>query len=348
MFKGAKMKIMIIIALAIVVGILFVVNQPSSLIASNESVGADTNEPRGVMKSKGSNQGLSKLSVKDVNDKNKETFGSLPRSMDKSLKRLIVKSQLDNNGQLILNAKMQSALKQFYNAAGGTVNNDQKEYISQYIYSQISSDSADTLMNVIDLYFSYKIEEKVFLDKNTNLTRLEVLYGLNKLREETLGHEFSKGLFYERSAKTEYHLKTAQIKQNSNLSPAEKNIQSSELKKIALQNNIIKPYPVNQQLSQIKQEVSTLRSQGASEELVHQIRVNELGERDAQDLLEQEAYMAEWIKRYEHYQSERQFILDSGLDEVEKSKQLELVLHLHYQKNEISSIRAHDIQQDSL
>ena len=339
------MKIMVIIALAIVVGILLVVNQPSSLIASNESVGTDINEPSGVMKSKGSNQGLSKLSVKDANDQNKETFGSLPRSMDKSLKRLIAKSQLDNNGQLILNAKMQTALKQFYNAAGGTINNDQKDYISQYTYSQISSDAADTLVSVIDLYFLYKVKEKAFLETSSHLTRLEVLYGMNTIREESLGYEYSNALFFERSAKTEYHLKIAQIQQDTRLSEEEKNIRLSELKKIALQNNIIKPYPVNQKLSQLKKEISTLRSQGASEELVHQARVNSLGERDAQDLFEQEIYMENWHKRYESYHSERQIILDSGLDAIEKTKQLESLLKLHFQDNEIASIRAHNLQQ---
>lgn len=345
MFKGSIMNFGTIIILVVLAGVFFVANQPPSLIDSNDNVGASIQKPTGEMKSEDSNLNLPKLRVKDEINMVNESFNILPKSMEKALKRLVAKSQLDDNGQLILNAKMQSALKQFHITSDGPINKDQKEYISKYVYSLLSSDAAYTLVNVIDLYFVYKTEEKLFMEKNTHLTRLEVLYGLNIIREESLGYEYSKGLFLERSAKTEYHLKIAQIQQNSYLSAAEKNAQLSQLKTIALQKNIINPYPVNQQLSQLKKEVSTLRSQGVSEEVVHQTRVNSLGERDAQDLLEQEAYMVKWNKRYERYYSERQLILDSGLDEVEKNKQLESILNLHYQENEVASIRAYNKQQ---
>ena len=337
-FKGG------VFGLAVLGAIFLVMNHSPKVIDSNGQLVMDTDQAP-IEASFNNLDVTAEVAIdKPPNKQEIEQINGLSKAMKKSLKRLVRKVKLDDAGQLIVNGKIQTALRNFFDASQQSLSSLQRQNIASYLYLNVNSDAAEALINLIDLYFPYKIAEKIFLVDNQDKDKLETLQALTLIRTDMLGQKNSRGLFFERTAKTIHHLKKVNITQNNSLSNEERQQALQILEESAVENGIIKPLPINEKMENLKLEIKRLRLAGESEETIHQARIAELGEREALDIRDQEIYMQKWKNRYIVYLKEKKLIDDSGLDKNEKALQREELMSKHYQEHELAIVKAYDQQ----
>lgn len=96
------------------------------------------------------------------------------------------------------------------------------------------------------------------------------------------------------------------------------------------------------QAEALNQEMQSLRAQGASEDYLRYVQQQQLGLYTANTLARTPTEQRDWQLRYTQFLRDRQAILDAGLTEEDKKKQIETLLAQSFTSEELEAIRAYE------
>jgi lipase chaperone LimK len=261
----------------------------------------------------------------------------------------LMMAKLNNFGALILDEQALISLNLVVSRLPENLTPQDIQKIQQIIMQALPGEAGEQVAEVLANYYSFKQAEKEWLKNGMKATSLQAamvqLENIITLRRDYLGQEVANKLFSRQQQQASFALQKIAIQQNSNLSEHEK---ENNLAALKLESNNTIPTQTDSQnfaVNQLNNEVQAMRLAGATQSDIQTKRIEVLGEQAATQVEAMELQKQQWHNRYQQYQDEKQYILDSAMSEIDKQQQIETLLSTHYSRDELDGARAYDTQQ---
>lgn len=188
-----------------------------------------------------------------------------------------------------------------------------RETLNQHLQAAaITPSSREEALQAFDLYVEYLREaEQVGLNSYEagDLQRtFDVLFGL---RRSVLGTPLAEAFFGDEEAREQLIVEQRRVAADQYLSQAEREALYAELEE-ALPPHLQETRRQATAVTRLSQDTAALRSAGATEAAIQQMREQQVGYEAAQRLSELDQARAEWASRVEAYQRERDAVLAAG------------------------------------
>ncbi|WP_178114806.1 lipase secretion chaperone [Pseudomonas saliphila] len=188
-----------------------------------------------------------------------------------------------------------------------------REALNQHLRSAaINPGSQEEALHAFDLYVEYLREaEQVELNSYEAGDLQRTFDVLFSLRRSVLGTPLAEAFFSDKEAREQIIVEQQRIAADQHLSEAERERLYGELE------DRLPPHlqEIRRQataMTRLSQDTAALRSAGATEAAIQQMREQQVGYEAAQRLSELDKARAEWASRVEAYQRERDAVLAAG------------------------------------
>lgn len=260
--------------------------------------------------------------------------------------------QLDENGSVKPDQMAKYALERGFDDLGPDVSPEALAELQELIRIGLPGDAGEEAARILKTYFEYRLAEEELNRQPQDQSpvaeeapSLEQYEKLVELRRRYLGDELADGLFAAEELQARHMFSTIAIQQNDELSEEEK---QSQL--LALQEKLTDRLLALGELTREEaatQEVERLRQQGVSSAEIYAARQALLGANRAQELAADDQEAARWENHFDGFWQERKNILQAGLDEAERARQIEDLLSQYFNPNEQERARLTSLQWES-
>ncbi|MGY4827938.1 lipase secretion chaperone [Sphaerotilaceae bacterium SBD11-9] len=171
----------------------------------------------------------------------------------------------------------------------------------------------------------------------------ELLEKSMALRRQHFDAATARALFGAEEEQTRLDLAMNAIQADPHLSATEKLAQTNALREKALRETPTLQTPTSPALTEMEQQIATLRQQGGTPAQVEQLRARYLGEEAAKALTESDAQRAQWESRYQAYAQQKKAIVAAAPSDM--AAQIDNALRQHFKDEELAAARAYDRNQ---
>lgn len=261
----------------------------------------------------------------------------------------LMMAKLDQYGALVLDEHALISLNLVVSRLPENLSQHDIEKIQKLIIQALPGEAGEQVADVLANYYWLKEAEKEWLKDGMQADSLQAaldqLEAISTLRQDYLGQEVANQLFAQQQQQASLALQRLAIQQDANLNPQQKEVRLAALKgnDSGVDSNL--KTIQDQQLDQLNNELQDMRLAGATNGDIHNKRIEFLGEQAANQVKAMELQQQEWQDRYQKYQYEKQYIMDSALSEHDKQQQVEALLSTYYSSDELAGARAYDAQQ---
>jgi len=255
--------------------------------------------------------------------------------------------QVDEDGNLIVNSDTHDLFEFYLSAMGEEPLEQILIRIRHDIDQQLTSVAKDQAFLLLKNFVNYKIElSSLSTDlKNQASSGLELL----KLQKDQVSslraHYFSpntyQAFFQQEEDYDNFMLSQLEINQNPHLDAIQKRQQIDALLD-QLPEEIKRVRRTASRHGELFQATHDLRSNGASNEDIYQLRARSLGDEAATALAELDVKRSLWQQRLSHYAQQRDAILDSGLSDDDSLQAIDALINLNFSHPEIVRVKALD------
>ena len=243
--------------------------------------------------------------------------------------------QLDDYGLVIPNQIAKEALDKGYDDIRSNLNAKTMAEIKELIQIGLPGEAGEEAARVLEQYYEFRLAEEEFnrqVQLEDQVPVIDRYEELVQLRRDFLGDEIADQLFAVEDTQARHMMAAFEIHQNEELSDEEKQIQQAALQQklndrlLAL--GELKPEEV------AAEEVRRLRVNGASDADIYAARVDILGPTKAQELAAADREEAQWQTRFNGFWQARRQVVQAGLDDTEKERQIEQLLGQYFSPDE--------------
>lgn len=252
--------------------------------------------------------------------------------------------RLDENGNVLIDSEAKLALDKAFTELGPDMGPYAISQLQELIKIGLPGQAGEQTAEILAQYYDYRLAEEDFLAQSLAQSRddeAENYEQLVKLRRSYLGHEVAEKLYAEQEIRSRHMFAAMNLLQDPNLSTEEKQQQQQQLQQ-RLNEQLASRNLLDTELA-MRERVSQLREQGASDSEIFSARAGLVGTEQAQALAEADREQTQWQLRYGQYWQERQQITQAGLSETDQQQQINLLLSRHFNGEEID--RARNMQQ---
>jgi lipase chaperone LimK len=256
--------------------------------------------------------------------------------------------QLDENGLVVPDQAAKYALEKGFDDLGPDLSPEAMAELQELIRIGLPGEAGEEAARVMENYYQFRLAEEEFnrqMEQQLSMAAAEAdaqtqhqppaidrYEELVQLRRRYLGDEIADQLFAVEDTQARHMFALIEIQQNAELTEEEKQLElealQSKLNGRLLALKELKPEEV------AAEEVRRLRENGASSTEIYATRAALLGPVKAQELAAADREEAEWQSRFNGFWQARQNVMQAGLDEAGKARQIEQLLGQYFSPEE--------------
>lgn len=250
--------------------------------------------------------------------------------------RILQAMKLDANGHMMLNATVQQALEMGFEDLGS--NPAALSELQKSIRARLPRQAADEAARIVEDYYRYHVAEAEFNEQSANQPPKDSYEKLVELRRSYLGADIAEKFFAAEETNARQMLASIAIQMNPNLTKEQKQAQQNALleklsdRQLAL--GLVKPEEA------AGEKVRLLRERGASSADVYAARKAIMGADGAREQAAADYDEAKWQSRFNGFWQARRYVMQAGLDEAERQRQIEQLLNQYFSPDERERARA--------
>jgi lipase chaperone LimK len=339
-------------AVAVIVGLVYWGLQRDEVVASKPVAAIQDQDPESIAY-KWQWENFTKRASK-ADDKNSEAnepraAGEMPYDAV-GVYRVLQSIKLDENGRVVLDQTAMQALEKGYSELGPNLSPQAMTELQELIRVGLPGQAGQEAAQILENYYRYRSAEAQFNQQlETQLPMTEGQLGtqlptgdryeeLVKLRRSYLGKEVADSLFAVEDAQARHMFAALAIQQNANLKPEEKQAQQAALQE-QLNDRLLALGQLEPQEA-AAQKVQRLREAGAANAEIQSTREAMLGAEGARELAAADQEEVQWQRRFNGFWQARRYVMQAGLDEAERDRQIEQLLDQYFSPEERDRARA--------
>lgn len=248
----------------------------------------------------------------------------------------------DDAGNLKLTRDVRRVFEYFLATVGEVTPEAASALLASYIESQLPPKAASQTWDLFIRYLDMKeAMSEIPAHDGTEGNMRAVLAQRQSVREGVLGQKASDAFFGMDNQYNDYMMSRQTLRENTDLSAAERQQRLDQLRKNA-------PQRIRSLLTQpdsptnVGQAVASMRKDGASEQAIQTYRTEKLGPEAAGRLQNLDQQRDQWQQQYNQYLEERQAILNSGMAEPDRQEAIEQLQERKFNKQQIRRAEALD------
>ncbi len=318
-----KYKIWIIVALAIlcIIGLLM-------WLSPQKDATESSTDPQS------SEQSLAQQQALNANGAANGLFPS-PSQQDTEINCQMV---LDSSNRLVVNEQTRNCFEYFITQFGEKSLEQIKQDFKTYITQNHKEPALSQILDLWDRYLQYRqsmgeITPPTGLDQEDPAYYRSIYNSTQNLRKKFFSQYEIEGLFGTEDTYHEYTLDRMAVLNDNNLTEAQK---ADKLK--ALFEGLPKDWQENleqiNKLDDLRKLTADIKARGGSSEEIRQMRMNLVGPEATQRLENLDGERSQWKNNVNHYLSERENIVKSGMSDSSKQQAIQDLRNKHFNKAE--------------
>ena len=258
--------------------------------------------------------------------------------------------KLDENGRLVPDQTAMQALEKGYSELGPNLSPQAMSELQELIRVGLPGQAGQEAAQILENYYRYRSAEVEFnqqMESQLPMTEGQVRNQLPtgdryeelvELRRSYLGKEVADSLFAVEDAQARHMFAVIALQQNAALTPEEKQAQQAALQE-QLNNRLLALGQLEPQEA-AAEKVQRLRETGAASTEIQSTREAMLGAEGARELAAADQEEAQWQRRFNGFWQARRYVVQAGLDEAERDRQIEQLLDQYFGPEERDRARA--------
>lgn len=246
--------------------------------------------------------------------------------------RILQSVRVDENGRVVPDETMKEALEEGFEELGPNLTAAQMLELQKSIGTGLPGQAGQEASQILENYYRFRVAELEFEGQPPTQSPGDRYEKLVELRRGYLGAETADKLFAVEDVNARHMLDAIAIQTNPNLTDAEKQAQQQALQgKLSdrlLAMGLLKPEEA------AAEKVQRLREQGASNADIYSTREQLLNAEGARDLAAADREEAAWQRRFNGFWQARRYVMNAGLDDDERDRQIEQLLEQYFSSEE--------------
>lgn len=246
--------------------------------------------------------------------------------------RILQSIRLDENGRVVPDQTMKEALEEGFGDLGPDLSAAAMSELQKSIRTGLPGPAGEEAAQILEDYYRFRLAETEFEAQPVNQSPADHYERLVQLRRSYLGAETADKLFEAEDINGRHMLAAIAIQTNTDLTDEEKQVQQAGLQEKLndrlLAAGLLKPDEA------AAEKVQRLREQGASSTDIYSTRKALLGAEGAHDLAASDREEAAWQSHFNGFWQARRYVMQAGLDEVERERQIEQLLEQYFSPEE--------------
>lgn len=252
--------------------------------------------------------------------------------------RILQSVKVDESGRVVLDETVKEALALGFEDLGPNLSAVAMSELQKTIRAGLPGQAGEDAARLFENYYRFRLAETEFNEQPLNLPPAVQYEKLAQLRRSYLGEEAADKLFAVEDTNGRHMLAAIAIQMNPKLTDQEKQAQQEALQETLndrlLAVGLLKPEEA------AAEKVQRLRAQGASSTDIYSTRKALLGAEGARDLAAADREEAKWESRFNGFWQARKYVMQAGLDDVERERQIEELLNQYFSPEERERARA--------
>jgi lipase chaperone LimK len=261
----------------------------------------------------------------------KPTDGEVPSSVV-AIYRILQSIKLDENGGVVPDQTMKEALEEGFDDLGPNLSTEAMSELQKSIRTGLAGQAGEEAAQILEDYYRFRLAEMEFEGQPANQTPADHYEKLVQLRRSYLGAEIADKLFAVEDTNGRHMLAAIAIQTNANLTDEEKQAQQKALQETL--NDRLLALGLLEPEEAAAEKVQRLREQGASSADIYSTRKELLSAEVARDLAAADREEAAWQSQFNGFWQARRYVMQAGLDEVERERQIEQLLEQYFSPEE--------------
>ncbi|WP_129646933.1 lipase secretion chaperone [Peristeroidobacter agariperforans] len=246
--------------------------------------------------------------------------------------RILQSMKLDENGRVVPDQTMKEALEQGFDELGPNLNAAAMSELQTLIRTGLAGQAGEEAAQILENYYRFRLAEREFEGQPLDQTPADRYEELVQLRRSYLGAETADKLFEVEDTNGRHMLAAIAIQTNANLTDEEKQTQQQALQEQL--NDRLLALGLLAPEEAAAEKVQRLREEGASSADIYATRKELLSAESARDLAAADREEAAWQSRFNGFWQARRYVVQAGLDEVERERQIEQLFEQYFSPEE--------------
>ena len=246
--------------------------------------------------------------------------------------RILQGIKLDEDGHVVPDQTMKEALEEGFERLGPDLSSEAMSELQKMIRTGLAGEAGEEAAQILENYYRFRLAEMEFEGQPVNPSAADHYEKLVQLRRSYLGAETADKLFEVEDTNGRHMLAAIAIQTNANLTAEEKQAQleglQEKLNDRLLAQGLLEPEEA------AAEKVQRLREQGASNADIYATRTALLSAESARDLAAADREEAAWQSRFNGFWQARRYVMQAGLDDVERERQVEQLLEQYFSPEE--------------
>lgn len=252
--------------------------------------------------------------------------------------------KVDENGRLVPDQTAMQALEKGYSELGPDLSPDAMSELQKLIRVGLPGPAGEEAALLLENYYRFRSAEVEFNQRRESPTPVAVagIKGqlpsvdryeeLVQLRRSYLGKEVADSLFAVEDTQARHMFAAIAIQQNAELTDEGKQAQQEALQ-AQLNDRLLALGQLDPQEA-AAEKVQHLRETGATNAEIYSTRQAMLGREGARELAAADQEEAQWQRRFNGFWQARRYVMQAGLDETERERQIEQLLNQYFSPEE--------------
>jgi len=265
-----------------------------------------------------------------------------------SVYKVLQSIKVDENGRLVPDQTAMQALERGYSDLGPNLSPQAMSELQELIRVGLPGPAGEEAAQILENYYRYRSAETEFNQLRAAAVSNARAQGqlptgdryeeLVELRRSYLGKEVADSLFAVEDAQARHMFATIAIQQNDKLTDEEKRAQLEALQ-AQLNDRLLALGQVEPQEA-AAERVQRMREKGATSAEIRSTREAIVGAEGARELAAADQEEAQWQKRFNGFWQARRYVMQAGLDEAERERQIDQLLEQYFGPDERDRARA--------
>jgi lipase chaperone LimK len=247
--------------------------------------------------------------------------------------RILQSIKLDENGRVLPDQTLKEALEQGFDDLGADLSPAAMAELQNSIRIGLPGQAGEEVARMLENYRRFRLAEVEFNGQPVSqLPASDTYEKLVQLRRSYLGAEIADKLFAVEDANGRHMMAAIAIQTNGNLTDEEKQAQQKALQ--GKLNDRLLTLGLLEPEEFAAEKVQHLREQGASSTDIYSTRKTILGAEGARELATADHEEAKWQSRFNGFWQARRYVVQAGLDDAERERQIEQLLDQYFSPDE--------------
>jgi lipase chaperone LimK len=262
--------------------------------------------------------------------------------------------RIDANGRVVPDQAAMQALEKGVRELGLNMSTQDLSELKELIRVGLPGPAGEEAAQIFDNYYRFRSAEVEFNRQmetqllaaeasssgqtENQLPTIDRYEELVQLRRSYLGKEIADSLFAVEDTQARHMFESIAIQRNADLTPEQKQAQQEALQ--ARLNDRLLALGQLEPQEAAAEKVRRLRETGAPSADIYSTREALVGAESARELAAADQEEAQWQRRFNGFWQARRYVVQAGLDEAERDRQIEQLLDQYFSPEERDRARA--------